>query len=68
MINSGLVVTEEPTVPIGASVRIMNGPLTGLTGKVIKRANDDHFVAAVRFLGRGATVLLQDWQVERSPI
>jgi transcription antitermination factor NusG len=65
MINSGLVVTEEPTIPIGATVRIMNGPLTGLTGKVIKRANGDHFVASVRFLGRGATVLLQNWQVER---
>jgi transcription antitermination factor NusG len=67
MISSGLVVSEEPTVPIGATVRIMNGPLTGLSGKVIKRANRDHFVASVRFLGRGATVLLQDWQVERIP-
>jgi transcriptional antiterminator RfaH len=32
---------------------------------VIKRANGDQFVAVVQFLGRGATVLLQDWQVER---
>ena len=65
MINSGLVVTEEPTVPVGATVRVVNGPLTGVVGKVIKRANGDHFVAVVQFLGRGATVLLQDWQVER---
>jgi transcription antitermination factor NusG len=65
MINAGLVVTEEPTIPVGAMVRVVNGPLTGLTGKVIKRGNRDHFAATVRFLGRGATVLLQDWQVER---
>ena len=65
MINSGLVVTEEPTVPVGATVRVASGPLTGVVGKVIKRANGDQFVAVVQFLGRGATVLLQDWQVER---
>ena len=65
MINSGLVVTEEPTVPVGTTVRVASGPLTGVIGKVIKRANGDQFVAVVQFLGRGATVLLQDWQVER---
>jgi transcriptional antiterminator RfaH len=65
MINSGLVVTEEPTVPVGATVRIASGPLTGVVGKVIRRANGDHLVAVVHFLGRGATVLLEDWQVER---
>jgi transcription antitermination factor NusG len=65
MINSGLVVTEEPTVPVGTTVRVTSGPLTGVVGKVIKRANRDHFVAIVRFLSRGATVVLQDWQVER---
>jgi transcription antitermination factor NusG len=65
MINSGLIVTEETTVPVGTTVRVASGPLTGVVGKVIKRANGDQFVAVVQFLGRGATVLLQDWQVER---
>jgi transcriptional antiterminator RfaH len=65
MITSGLVVSEELTVPVGTTVRVTSGPLTGLTGKVIKRANGDQFVAIVQFLGRGATVLLEDWQVER---
>ena len=67
MIKSGLVVTEEPTVPIGATVRVLNGPLRGLLGKVVKLGNRDHFAASVRFLGRSATVLLQQWQVERLP-
>lgn len=65
MISSGLSVAEEPIVPVGATVRVVNGPLTGLIGKVIKRGNRDYFTATVRFLGRGATVVLQDWQVEQ---
>jgi transcription antitermination factor NusG len=65
MTSSGLIVTEEPSVPIGAMVRVTTGPLTGVIGKVTKRANGDYFVAVVRFLSRGATVMLQDWQVER---
>ena len=41
------------------------GPLTGIEGTVIRRGKHDQFVAVVRFLGRGATVDLQDWQVEQ---
>jgi transcriptional antiterminator RfaH len=65
MLGSGLPVFEEPTVPVGATVRIVTGPLTGMVGKVIRRAKRDQFVAIVHFLGRGATVELEDWQVER---
>jgi transcriptional antiterminator RfaH len=65
MLGSGLPVFEEPTVPVGATVRIVTGPLTGMVGKVIRRGKRDQFVAIVHFLGRGATVELEDWQVER---
>jgi transcriptional antiterminator RfaH len=65
MLSSGLPVTEEDTVPVGATVRITTGPLTGMVGKVVRRAKRDQFVAVVRFLGRGAMVDLQDWQVEQ---
>jgi hypothetical protein len=34
-------------------------------GTVIRRGKRDEFVAVVRFLGRGATVDLEDWQVEQ---
>jgi len=64
MLTSGLVVSPEPTVPVGATVRILSGPLTGITGKVIRRGKHNQFVAVVNFLRRGATVDLQDWQVE----
>jgi transcription antitermination factor NusG len=65
MLNSGLPVAAEPMMPVGAKVRITTGPLTGIVGTVIRRGKRDQFVAVVQFLGRGATVDLQDWQVER---
>jgi transcription antitermination factor NusG len=65
MLSSGLPVTEENTVAVGATVRITSGPLTGMTGKVVRRGKRDQFVGMVRFLGRGAMVDLQDWQVEQ---
>ena len=65
MLSSGLPVSAEEAVPVGATVRILTGPLTGMIGKVIRRAKRDQFVAVVRFLGRGAMVDLQDWQVEQ---
>ncbi|MFI5458479.1 MAG: transcription termination/antitermination protein NusG [Isosphaerales bacterium] len=65
MLTSGMPVFEEPVVPVGANVRIATGPLTGIVGKVVRRGKKDQFVAVVHFLGRGATVDLRDWQVER---
>jgi transcriptional antiterminator RfaH len=67
MLASGLAVVPEPIVPVGARVRIQNGPLAGIEGKVIRRGKRDQFVAVVHFLGSGATVDLEDWQVEQLP-
>lgn len=64
LLASGLAVAPEPTYPAGARVRIATGPLAGLTGLVLRRQKRDAFVALVRFLGRGAAVDLEDWQVE----
>ena len=65
MLASGLAVIAEPMVPVGSRVRILNGPLAGIEGKVVKRGKRDQFVAVVQFLGSGAMVELQDWQVEQ---
>jgi transcriptional antiterminator RfaH len=67
VLASGLAVIPEPTVPVGARVRILTGPLTGIEGTVIRRGKRDQFVAVVHFLGSGATVDLEDWQVEQLP-
>lgn len=65
MLASGVPVAPEPAVPVGARVRIRTGPLIGVEGTVIRRGRRDQLVAVVRFLGRGAVVDLEDWQVER---
>ena len=65
MLNSGLPVQPEPSVPVGSRVRITTGPLTGIEGTVIRRGKHDQFGALVGFLGRGATGDLEDWQVEQ---
>ena len=67
MLASGLAVIAEPTVPVGARVRILTGPLADIEGRVIRRGKRDQFVAVVHFLGSGATVDLEDWQVEQLP-
>lgn len=65
LLTSGLEIVPEPTYPVGARVRILSGPLMGLVGTVIRRGQKNRFAAMVDFLSRGATVELQDWQVER---
>ncbi|SIO61519.1 transcriptional antiterminator RfaH [Singulisphaera sp. GP187] len=64
MLSVGMAITPEPTYLVGDLVRILSGPLRGLVGTVTRRDGRDRFVAVVQFLGRGAAVDLQDWQVE----
>ncbi len=64
MLGSGLAIQPEPSAPVGATIRIVTGPLAGLVGTVVRRGKRDHFFARVRLLGMGATVALEDWQVE----
>lgn len=65
MLNSGLPIVPEPSHPVGVRVRIASGPLAGIVGTVVRRGPRDRFVALVDFLGSGAMVDLEDWQVER---
>lgn len=64
VLNSGVAITSESSFLVGDLVRILNGPLQGLIGTVTRRNGRDRFVAVVHFLGRGAAIELQDWQVE----
>lgn len=64
MLRSGLAIKPEPSAPVGGRIRIASGPLTGVVGTVVRRGKRDHLVAVVKILGLGATVALEDWQVE----
>jgi transcription antitermination factor NusG len=56
--------TVESRIEPGRRVRVRSGSMTGLEGTVVKRRGREWLVVAVEFLGQGASVLLEDFQVE----
>jgi transcription antitermination factor NusG len=56
--------TIEARIQPGRRVRVRSGPMTGLEGTVLKRRGRDWLLVAVEFLQQGASVLLEDFQVE----
>jgi transcriptional antiterminator RfaH len=64
LIATGAPVLPEDQVEPGTPVRIRSGPLTGQEGVVVQRHGETRLVVAVRFLQRGASVLLEECEVE----
>jgi transcription antitermination factor NusG len=65
-----LVDTERPLSPEarlepGQPVRVRSGPLAGLEGTVIRRRGTERLLVAVRFLNQGASIELEDVDLER---
>ena len=56
--------TIEARIEPGQRVRVRSGSMAGLEGVVVKRRGRDWLVVAVEFLQKGASVLLEDFQVE----
>lgn len=56
--------TVEARIEPGRRVRVRSGSMAGLEGTVAKRRGKDWLVVAVEFLGQGASVMLEDFQVE----
>lgn len=65
LIATGQPITPEAQLAAGAKVRITSGSLMGLEGVVIERKKETRLVVAVDFLQQGASVLLEDCQLER---
>ncbi len=64
LIACGQPLTPEARLDAGRLVRIRSGPFLGMEGTVIRRANEARLMVAVNFLQRGASVLLDDCQIE----
>jgi hypothetical protein len=45
-------------------VRIRTGPLAGMEGVVVKRRGGDRLLVVVKFLQQGASIQIEDFQVE----
>lgn len=64
LISSGAPITREARAVPGTVVEIRNGPLAGLRGTVIRSAAGRRFVVQVDFIQQGASVLLDDCDLE----
>jgi len=65
LIATGAPLTPEARLQPGMNVRVRSGPFAGLEGVVIRRAKKTRLLVAVDFLQQGASVLLDDCQLER---
>ncbi len=63
LIATGAPITPESRLGPGMPVEIRNGPLAGLRGKIIRRASGDRFVVQIDFIQKGASVLLEDFNL-----
>lgn len=64
LIEADAPLTPEARLRPGMPVRIRSGALAGLEGTVLKRRGQTRLLVAVEFLQRGASVLLEDYEVE----
>ena len=65
LISSDAPLTPEARLEAGMRIRVRSGPLAGLEGVVIKRRGMQRLLVIVHFLQQGASVQLEDYQVER---
>jgi len=57
--------TPEALLEPGQPVRVRSGPLLGLEGTVVKRRGGQRLVVAVHLLNQGASIELEDVDLER---
>jgi transcription antitermination factor NusG len=65
LIASAAPLTPEARLLPGTRVRVRSGPLAGIEGEIVSRRGQTRLVVAVNFLRQGASLLLEDYQVER---
>jgi transcriptional antiterminator RfaH len=66
LIETGAPLTAERRLEAGTLVRVRSGPFRGFEGTVLRRDRETRLLVAVNFLQQGASVLLEDCQLEKS--
>lgn len=64
LIDIGAPLTPEHRLLPGQRVRVRNGAFRGFEGLVVRREGETRLLVAVNFLQQGASVLLDDCQLE----
>lgn len=65
LIDTGAPLTPERRLEGGEPVRVRSGPFRGFEGTVLRRDRETRLLVTVNFLQQGASVLLEDCQLER---
>jgi transcription antitermination factor NusG len=65
LVDTNQPLTPEARLETGHPVRVRSGALRGLEGTIIKRRGADRLLVAVRFLNQGASIELEDVDLER---
>lgn len=65
LIDTDMPLTPEARLEQGQPVRVRSGPLRGTEGTVVSRKGEQRLVVAVRFLNQGASIELEDVDLER---
>lgn len=64
LIHLNAPLTPEARMQPGQWVRVRSGPFVDLEGTIVKRHGETRLVVAVRFLQQGASILLEDCELE----
>ena len=65
LIELGHPLTPESCLPKGVAVRVRSGPFAGFEGTIVRRENNEtRLLVAVTFMRQGASVVLDDCQLE----
>jgi len=64
LVESNAPLTQESRIQAGQPVRVISGPFMGIEGTVVSRRGEERLLVSVRFLQQGASVAIEDFQVE----
>lgn len=65
LISTKKPITHESQIEAGQRIRVKTGPLKGMEGTVLKRHSTEVLLISIGFLQQGASIEIDDFQVER---
>jgi len=65
--TSGAELTPEQRLQTGSRVQILQGPLAGLSGKVLRQGKQWRLFVEVEFLQQGVSVEIESWMLQPLP-
>jgi transcription antitermination factor NusG len=63
MMQGGASLTPEDKLQPGTVVEVVEGPLAGLEGKILRRGKELRFFVEIRLLQRGVSVEIEGWMI-----